>query len=343
MQKLMNSYRWPAGFLLSALLAACGDLGNPPPASLTAGTRIYTGLDHGGSLGPLLPLREFARSNDGRLELGRTLFKDPRLSRDGSISCASCHDVTKGGDDGLATAIGIDGAVGPLNTPTVLNAGHNFAQFWDGRAASLEEQVSGPVHNPIEMASDWEQVIAKLRADPSIVAAFRKAYSDGLTPDNIIDAIATYERALVTTESSFDRFLLGDRSAISSDAKKGYQLFLDIGCASCHQGRNIGGNMFQRFGVMGDYFADRGNVSESDLGRYNVTKREDDRYFFKVPSLRNVADTAPYFHDGSVGTLEQAVRIMAEYQLGHPISDREVRHLVSFLRTLSGTLDPELI
>jgi cytochrome c peroxidase len=193
------------------------------------------------------------------------------------------------------------------------------------------------------MDSDWPHVIAKLTNDAEFVARFRHEYSDGLTEVNIIDAIATYMRALVVTDSAFDRYLSGDEAAISPEAKEGYRLFLELGCVSCHQGPNVGGNMYQRFGVIGDYFADRGNQSEADLGRYNVTGRERDKYVFKVPSLRNVANTAPYFHDGSAETLEDAVSIMIEYQLGRSVDADQRSAIIAFLSSLAGEVGDELL
>lgn len=275
--------------------------------------------------------------------LGKSLFNDRRLSADDTISCATCHNVQAGGDDGRKTAIGIGGAVGPINTPTVLNATFNFSQFWDGRAATLEEQVPGPIHNPIEMGTDWVQVISKLTADQELKSQFLRIYPTGITITNIVDAIATYERALVTGNSRFDQYLRGDASVFSAQEKQGYDSFMELGCSSCHQGRNVGGNMYQRFGVMGSYFEDRGNLTDADLGRYNVTGREKDKFVFRVPSLRNIEKTAPYFHDGSVESLESVVGIMAEYQLGRPVSDNQVSSIVAFLRTLTGDVDEKLL
>ncbi len=281
--------------------------------------------------------------DDPRVALGKELFEDVRLSRDNTVSCRSCHLVNHGGADGLTTAVGIKGQVGPVNTPTVLNAALNFAQFWDGRAATLEQQVPGPIHNPLEMGSDWDDVIAKLRADTKFARPFMTVYPAGLNAANVVDAIATYERALVAVDSPFDRYLQGDTAAISAQAERGYRAFLSLGCVSCHQGPNVGGNMYQRFGIMGDYFADRGHATDADLGRFRVTGRERDKYVFKVPSLRNVANTAPYFHDGSAATLEEAVNIMIKYQLGRTVSDDERRNIVAFLKSLAGNVEDRLL
>jgi cytochrome c peroxidase len=278
-----------------------------------------------------------------RVQLGKDLFRDTRFSADGTVACASCHVIAEGGDDGRPVAIGIRNQSGTLNSPTVLNSGLNLAQFWDGRAATLEDQLHWPVENPVEMGSSLSQTLAALSEDSALRARFAAAYPDGLTEPNVVDAIASYERALVTPNSAFDRYLAGDANALSVAAREGFALFDRLGCVSCHQGRNLGGNMFQRFGVMGDYFADRGDVTDADFGRYNVTGREEDRYRFKVPSLRNVAATAPYFHDGSGATLESAVGVMLRYQLGRPVQAEQVGKIVAFLESLSGEVDPALL
>jgi len=285
---------------------------------------------------PIKPLPLKLTLDARKVELGKALFHDKRLSKDNSISCASCHDLAKGGADGKPTAVGIGGQVGPINTPTVLNSSLNFRQFWNGRAATLEEQAAGPVHNPGEMGSNWDEVLAKLKQDAALVGKFTAAYKDGLKPANIQDAIATFERSLVTP-SRFDRFLRGDLKAINENEAKGYQLFKNYGCVACHQGVNVGGNMYQQFGVMDEYFKVRGRpITEADLGRYAVTKLESDRFVFKVPSLRNVELTGPYFHDGATRTLEEAVDVMFRFQLGRtaPASDKSL--IVQFLKTLTG-------
>jgi cytochrome c peroxidase len=284
---------------------------------------------------PIQPLPEKLDLDAGKVSLGRALFHDKRLSKDNSISCASCHDLAKGGVDGRKSALGIKGQVGPINTPTVLNSGFNFRQFWNGRAATLEEQAAGPVHNPGEMGSNWQEVLGKLGQDAKVVGLFKSVYADGLQPRNIQDSIATFERSLVTP-SRFDRYLRGETNAITEDERRGYQLFKNYGCVACHQGINVGGNMYQTFGVLGNYFKDRGNITDADLGRYAVTKNELDRYVFKVPSLRNVALTAPYFHDGSAPTLEAAVEIMFRYQLGRPAPAADKASIISFLKSLTG-------
>lgn len=291
---------------------------------------------------PISALSAVSTENTAEISLGKQLFHSEKLSADNSLSCASCHQINNGGDDGLSLSPGINGQLGSINTPTVLNSTLNFVQFWDGRASSLEEQVEGPVHNPIEMGSNWQQVITKLKADPVILEQFQSLYSDGITEKNIIRAIVSYENQLITVNAPFDLYLKGDKNAISKHAKEGYKLFKQMGCISCHQGKNVGGNMYQYFGVMGNYFTDRGNITKADLGRYNVTLLEKDKYKFKVPSLRNIANTAPYFHDGTAKTLEEAVKVMARYQLGRPISNTQVSSIKAFLISLSGELDEEL-
>ena len=285
---------------------------------------------------PIQPIPAQPTLDARKVALGDRLFHDKRLSKDDTVSCASCHSLSRGGVDGLRASIGIGGAVGTVNAPTVFNSSLNFRQFWDGRAATLEEQAAGPVHNPMEMGSNWAEVLGKLSRDAALVAQFKASYADGLQPRNVQDAIATFERSLTTPNARIDRYLRGDRGALSADEQRGYQLFKAYGCVACHQGVNVGGNMFQTFGVMGDYFARRGNVTPSDLGRYNVTGKESDRHVFKVPSLRNVALTAPYFHDGSAQTLADAVDVMFRYQLGRPAAPQDKELIVKFLHTLTG-------
>ena len=283
----------------------------------------------------VFPLPQPPELAPDKVALGEKLFFDKRLSADDSIACASCHDLARGGSDHVRVSRGVGGKPGTVNAPSVFNAALNFVQFWDGRAATLEEQVPGPVHNPLEMASSWGEVVPKLQKDAAYREAFAHLYLQGITDETVVDAIVTYERTLITPNSRFDRYLQGDKLAINAAEEAGYHRFLDFGCASCHQGALLGGNMYQRFGVMGDVFAGK-TQTLSDLGRFNVTGREEDRYVFKVPSLRNVALTAPYFHDGSAATLEEAVSIMARYQLGRELSGQDIASISAFLRTLTG-------
>lgn len=285
---------------------------------------------------PIQPIPREIFLDERKISLGESLFHDPRLSHDDTVSCANCHQLDQGGDDGRARSFGIGGAEGLANAPTVFNSGLNFVQFWDGRAATLEEQIDGPVHNSFEMGSNWPEIIGKLKRDPDYVAAFERIYEDGIQSDTIKDAIATFERSLITPNSRFDRFLLGDADAITDKERAGYELFKSFGCSSCHQGKNIGGNLYQKLGVVRNYFADRGDVTEVDYGRFNVTDEQIDRFVFKVPSLRNVELTAPYLHNGSAPTLEVVVEIMAKYNLGRSITAENTNVIVAFLKTLTG-------
>ncbi|MFH0021387.1 cytochrome-c peroxidase [Pseudomonas fluorescens] len=285
---------------------------------------------------PLKPLPDAIAQNPQRVALGRQLFHDPGLSRNNSLSCASCHQLDKNGADNRALSLGFDGKPVAVNTPTVFNASLNFRQFWDGRVETLEEQTDVVITSPHEMGSDWATVVKRIDEDADYRRKFAAIYPDGVTKPNIQRALAAFVRTLLTPGSRFDQYLLGDTAAISYEEKQGYQRFKEYGCIACHQGVNIGGNMFQKFGVFGDYIADRGHATEADQGRFNVTGDEADRSVFKVPSLRNVALTAPYFHDGSAATLEQAVDIMFQYQLGRMPSAEDKSLIVLFLKTLSG-------
>ncbi len=265
--------------------------------------------------------------------LGKQLFFDPIVSKDGTISCATCHHLDNGGDDNLKFSFGINGQEGVINSPTVYNAVYNFRQFWDGSAKDLQEQAIGPIENPIEMGNSFENLIKTLTAS-KYKKQFEALYSEGITKETITHAIAEYEKALITPNAPFDQYLRGDNNAISEDQKEGYALFKSKGCISCHHGQNVGGNLYNKFGVME-------SAKSADLGRYNVTKKSRDKYFFKVPSLRNVAKTSPYFHDGRAASLTDAVKLMARYQLGQPISEDEVMKIVAFLTSLNGELPPQ--
>jgi cytochrome c peroxidase len=265
--------------------------------------------------------------------LGKKMFQDVRLSKDNTISCFTCHNFYDGGDDNMPYSLGIDNQEGSINSPTVLNSRFNFVQFWDGRAKNLMEQASGPIHNPIEMGSDFPQAMAKLKKDDELVGEFLTIYKDGLTPENLLDTIVEFEKSLFTPNSRFDKYLNGDQNAISEDEKKGFEAFKDLGCISCHNGVNIGGNIFQKFGVMMNYID-----KKKQIGRFNVTNDEDDKYVFKVPTLRNISKTAPYFHDGSATSLKDAVDFMIKYQLGQKVDDKQVELIVKFLYTLDGEL-----
>lgn len=284
---------------------------------------------------PITPVPEPTDLNFDRVTLGRALFHEPGLSKTGSVACASCHNIASGGDDGLVCSEGVTGRRGVMNSPTVLNAALNFRQFWDGREETLEEQIPGPIHNPDEMDADWNHVLQFLEATPGYRNWFESVYEQGITVQNVVDAIAEYERSLLTPDSPFDRWLKGDDDALTDLQKKGYALFKENHCTGCHQGVNVGGNLFEPLGVMANYFDTEAEDSKH-LGRFNVTGDERDRHVFKVPGLRNVAQTAPYFHDGSAANLEDAVRVMFEYQLGMPAEESTVQAICSFLTSLSA-------
>lgn len=292
-----------------------------------------------GSDEPIQPISNIAGLDRNKIELGRKLFHDPRLSHDDTVSCASCHNLALGGTDRRARSIGVNGAEGVINSPTVLNSGFNFSQFWDGRAASLELQTDEPIQSQREMASSWPEVVAKLKNSSEYVGMFRQVYKDEIKASYIKISLGAFERSLSTPNSRFDRYLQHPGQYLSEKEVQGYQLFKSFGCASCHQGINVGGNMYQKLGVMAPYFSDRGGLTRADRGRFNVTGDPNDMYMFKVPSLRNVALTAPYFHDGNAATLPDAVRLMAKYQLGRRLSETEVHLIVEFLNTLTGELN----
>lgn len=282
-----------------------------------------------------LPSLDELALDQQKVNLGQRLFSDKRLSRDDTVSCASCHNLNKGGVDGLQHSVGIEGQKGDINAPTIFNTAYNFRLFWDGRANSLEEQVSGPVHHPKEMGSSWAEILSKLEQDAALIEDFEAVFNEKLSPAQIESVIAEFQRSLITP-SRFDRYLQGDETAITEPELLGYKKFKSYGCVACHQGVNVGGNMFQKFGVMGDYFAGADTTSKVDLGRFNVTGREADKHVFKVPSLRNIALTAPYFHNGIVKTLPEAVDVMFKFQLGRPAPAEDKAAIVAFLQTLTG-------
>ena len=285
---------------------------------------------------PIRPIVPVAGLMPEKVALGRRLFHEPRLSKDDTVSCATCHDLAAGGGDGRRVSVGVEGAEGAINAPTVFNAALNFKQFWDGRAESLEDQVDGPVQSAVEMGSLWPDVVAKLYQDDAYPALFEAVYADGITRASVKDALAEFMRSLTTPDSRFDRWLAGDDSALDAREQRGYGLFKHYGCASCHQGAAVGGNMFQVFGVLNEYFKRRGNITEADMGRFNVTGNEADMHAFKVPSLRLAALTAPYLHDGSAATLRDAVDAMFEFQLGREAPDEDKDAITAFIETLVG-------
>jgi cytochrome c peroxidase len=269
--------------------------------------------------------------------LGEKLYHDKRLSGDDTISCASCHDLALGGTDQQVVSDGIRGQMGGINSPTTYNAALNFAQFWDGRAATLEAQADGPPNNPVEMGSNWTPITEKLTKDKGFVKEFTAVFPEGVNKETATHAIAEYERTLLTPNSRFDKYLKGDAAALTAEEKHGYEVFQAKGCATCHVGELLGGKSYEVMGRHGNYFAARGGkLTDADNGRYNVTKDEKDRHAFKVPTLRNVARTFPYFHDGSKKTLGEAVDAMAVYEVGEPLAEKDAGDVVKFLETLTG-------
>ena len=287
---------------------------------------------------PVRPIAMSAQVDIEKAALGFALFHDTRLSVDNTVSCASCHALETAGVDNHQYSHGVDDQLGGVNAPTVFNAVYNFVQFWDGRAKTLADQAAGPPLNPVEMAStSFDEIIAKLNADKKFAKEFSKVYPDGLTEANITNAIEEFERTLLTPNSRFDKWLRGDDSAISADELAGYELFKKYDCATCHVGPNLGGQSYELMGLRKHYFADRGmELTNEDNGRYKETQLERDRHRFKVPGLRNVEHTWPYYHDGTRHTLEEAVADMAIYQSGVELPEEEVAQITSFLKTLTG-------
>lgn len=287
---------------------------------------------------PVQPLPLTVSLNPEKVALGKSLFLDTRLSGDNTIACASCHDLTKGGTDQAQVATGIQGHQGPINSPTVYNAVYNLAQFWDGRAEDLQAQAEGPVANPMEMGEHWDNVVRKLKQVSQYNDAFARLYPEsGLTKASVTDAIAVFEKSLITPNSRFDQYLKGDTEILSQEEKAGYALFKTSHCTSCHFGPVLGGMSYEKMGRSKDYFKLRGGkLTKADYGRYNVTNNESERFFFKVPVLRNIELTFPYFHDGSVNELTEAVRIMGLVQLGIHFKEDEIQKITAFLKTLTG-------
>ena len=280
---------------------------------------------------PIEPVPRSVDVDPRRAALGERLFHDPRLSGRGTDSCATCHPLDTGGMDGLPRARRpSDGAL-TRNTPTIFNVSLSASFNWDGASGTLEEHTARLI--PGLMGLEWQDLLARLRADAGYRAAFDATYAGEITQPRVIDALVTFERTLLTPDAPFDRFLSGATDALSAQAQEGYRLFKDLGCASCHQGVNVGANLYQRFGIFEPPLE---NVSDDDPGRFAVTRIPRDRGVFRVPSLRNVALTAPYFHDGRAATLDEAVRIMGRRQLGRELSAEDRSAIVAFLESLTG-------
>jgi cytochrome c peroxidase len=321
---VISASRAPAGLAVAGLVAAGLALAEP-------------GLDPVAAMFQPLPDLSTEPADPvvaAKIELGKKLYFDTRLSMDGNISCNSCHDLANYGVDNEATSPGDDGTLGTRNSPTVYNAAFHIAQFWDGRAADVEEQALGPIMNPVEMAmADTAVVLERLAADAEYPELFRTAFPDADDPfvfDNVGAAIGAFERTLVTP-SRFDAYLRGDASALTEAEVAGMREFAQVGCVACHSGSVLGGQMFQKLGVVKPH-------PTVDQGRFEVTGNDIDRYFFKVPSMRNVAETGPYLHDGSVKTLEEMIRLMADVQLGQELTDAQVASIATFLKSLTGEL-----
>ena len=289
---------------------------------------------------PLRPVDDSLPVNRAKVILGEMLYNDTRLSSDNTVACSSCHNLAGGGVDNKRYSEGVGKQLGGVNAPTVFNAAYNFVQFWDGRAATLAEQAGGPPLNPVEMAStSWDQIIGKLKEDKAFTAQFMAVYPEGYSGGTLTDAIAEYEKTLITPNARFDRYLKGDSTALSAEEMKGYELFKQNRCATCHTGQNVGGQSYELMSLYGDYFADRGDkLTDGDQGRYAQTKDQYDMHRFKVPGLRNVELTAPYFHDGTIGTLKEAVAKMGTYQSGTTLNEEQLNAITAFLGSLTGTL-----
>lgn len=281
---------------------------------------------------PIQPIKPPTGVNPDMAELGKKLYFDPRLSKSGFISCNSCHNLSMGGTDNIPTSIGDKWQEGPINAPTVLNSSLNLAQFWDGRAADLRTQAGGPIANPVEMGSSHTLAVGLLETIPGYVREFKKVFNKSkIDIDQVTMAIAEFEKTLVTPNSRFDQWLLGNAKALSKEELAGYQLFKNSGCVACHNGEAAGGNSFQKMGLMEPY--QTANLAE---GRAAVTGEDAERFNFKVPTLRNVELTYPYFHDGAANTLSEAVDIMGRLQLGKKFTREENASIVAFLKTLTG-------
>ncbi len=281
---------------------------------------------------PIQPIEPAPVTDQAKVELGKQLFFDPRLSKSGFISCNSCHNLSMGGSDNLPTSIGHNWQEGPINSPTVLNSSLNLAQFWDGRAGDLKEQAGGPIANPMEMGFTHDLAVGVIESIPQYVESIKSVYKvDKISIDEITDAIAEFEKTLVTPNARFDQWLKGDDKALTAYELEGYNLFKSVGCTACHNGVNVGGNSFQKMGLYEEYVTK--NPAEGVAG---LSGRDTDRFKFKVPTLRNVELTYPYFHDGAYWKLEEAVDVMARLQLGRQLEKDEIGKITAFMKTLTG-------
>ena len=320
--------------MLAVTLFCCSCIKETPPVTVDAASLKYFKALPAVMESPDNPL------SPEKIDLGRMLYYEKRLSLAGDVACNTCHLLDKFGVDGEPTSTGHKGQKGNRNAPTVYNAAGHFVQFWDGRAKDVEAQAKGPILNPVEMAMPSEKnVTAVLNSMPAYVQAFKKAFpgaKDPVTFDNMANAIGAFERKLVTP-ARWDKFLRGDQAALTPEEKAGFNTFIAAGCQTCHAGAYLGGNLYQKLGVIKPY------PDQSDLGRYQVTRSEGDKMVFKVPSLRNIEKTGPYFHNGKVPALDQTVAQMGEYQLGRRLSDAEVKSIVTWLQSLTGEIPAEYV
>lgn len=282
----------------------------------------------------ITPIPNNIKLDNRKVLLGKMLFYDTRLSKDDTISCASCHHISSGGDDDRSFSIGFNGQEGNINSSTVLNSSLNFVQFWDGRSNTLEEQVLDPIHQSIEMNSNFNEIILKLKNDETYIKKFYQIYHSSINENNIINAIVEFEKSLLTPNSKFDKHLKGQKDILTKEEIKGYELFKSHGCISCHNGVNIGGNLFQKVGIIDNYFKNE----PKNFGRYNITKEEKDKFYFKVPTLRNIELTAPYLHNGSIQDLKSTIEVMLKYQIGTIYEKSDIENLEIFLKTLTGEI-----
>jgi cytochrome c peroxidase len=288
---------------------------------------------------PITPIPLVLDTDPNKVLLGKKLFSDTILSSNNTISCESCHGLkTKFGTDLTAVSTGVNGKQGVRNSPTVYNSVFNFAQFWDGRANNLTHQAMEPITNPLEMGmASWGETVKKIKKSSEYKELYDAAYDGEITKENTVNAIAEFGKTLITPNSIFDQYLRGNKDMITSEQKIGYDLFKSYGCIACHQGINVGGNMFQKFGVAKDINFIDGTLNK-DLGRYDITGNEWDKRVFKVPSLRLAVKTPPYFHDGSVATIDEAVAIMIEFQLGRKAPKKDKQAIIRFLESLVGEI-----
>lgn len=339
-----RKYSWMVRFAVTAAavaaLAACNNKSATPasPAASQAASAASAASAPAAAASvalrnePIQPIEATVVKDPALVELGKKLYHDPRLSRSGAISCNSCHNLATGGVDNLAASIGDKWQKGGINSPTVLNSKLNIAQFWDGRAKTLQEQAAGPIANPAEMASTHEAAVSTLKTIPGYVKEFQDVFKNGdITIEQVTQAIAAFEDTLMTPNSRFDQWLKGKDSALNAQELKGYELFKSAGCVACHNGPNMGGTSFQKMGVVAPF-----KTAHTAQGRVDVTKQDQDRFSFKVPSLRNIELTYPYFHDGSAKTMTDAVDLMGKLQLGRTFTAEENADIVAFLRTLTG-------